>query len=841
LTATPASSPLVEPFPGPRPFSRGESAIFKGRERESRDLRDLVLSYQVVVFHSHSGSGKTSLVNAGLLPLLAVEGIEAHSTARVGGHVPPGIDASRIHNIYSFDAVSSCFGSKLDPKAALQMGLEGAFPATSESEPRLLVLDQFEELFTSHLERWQDRKPFVQQLSNLCKANKDMRVLIVIRDDHLAELDAYAELLPHSLRIRYRLERLREDSALKTIVEPLAMAGYTFEAGVAEDLVANLRKVRVQTGAGVEEIAGEFVEPVHLQVVCQNLWTNRPQDKRCFTSDDVKKFADVNQSLRSFYDRAIMVAGRKARVHEKKLRHWFNTELITSDGTRGLVHRGKDQTEGVPNSAVDTLEEQHVIRAEPRAGGLWYEITHDRFIEPIRESNRAWVAKRRQKFAFSAALLSLALLISAVVLGLRALHRQRLTHARFLQAQAEIRQARDAEVANRLDEALQHYKAALDLYILVADPGSQADTEYRLGLSYTSVLNTHEAEKYLESAYGLHKAVSNWKSAADDEEALGFVLLRKGAVSEAARSYADSLDLFRRGVSRDLLSEGRVSRTLGWVYWQLGDYRRAIPYFQEAQDTLDSLDQQLRGQPKSQSAGDDERARRAEETVREKAWASSGLGAVYASQGRYQDAVTNFQSARDTLLAIGPPDEISSANMNLGYAYFLEQNYDKALSVFKEAEDVLKRSSLDAPLTEGPLLADESVVYIEQGKYKLALETAKRGLTLVSSVQDVRWIGVCLWAESLAYLHLHELAKSEQTANQALDIFRQVKDRELESRALDTIGHLSEANHNQAQALEDYRRAVEINTDIGNNTLFAKRAVQDLDRLKRLSKGAPPR
>ena len=607
MSTTPATPLLAEPFPGPRPFSRAESGIFKGRERESRDLRDLVLSYQVVVFHSHSGSGKTSLVNAGLLPLLAVEGIEAYPTARVGGQVPPGIDASRIRNIYTFDAVSSCFGSSIDPKTVLEVGLEEAFPSKPECEPRLLILDQFEELFTNHPERWHDRKPFVEQVSKLCKVNKDLRVLIVIRDDHLAELDAYAELLPHSLRIRYRLERLTEDSALKTIVEPLALAGYGFEPGVAADLVTNLRKVHVQTAAGVEEIAGEFVEPVHLQVVCQNLWTNRSQDKKCFTSDDVKKFADVNQSLCSFYDHAIMVATRKARVREKKLRDWFNTKLITSEGTRGLVHRGRDQTEGVPNSAVDALDQERVIRAEPRAGGLWYEITHDRFIEPIREANRAWVAKRRRRVAFCTALLSLALLTLALVLALRSHLRQQLTHERFLQAQTEIREARNAEAANQLDEALKHYKAALDLYTLVADPASQADAEFKLGSSYLSFLKLPEAEQHLENAYRLHKAVGNWNAAGEDEETLGYVQLQLGAVDKAILTYAESLSLYRRGGSPDLLSEGRVSCALGWAYWQLGDYPRAVPYLQEARDTLDNLDQQLRGQSSSQGAGDEER------------------------------------------------------------------------------------------------------------------------------------------------------------------------------------------------------------------------------------------
>jgi hypothetical protein len=45
---------------------------------------------------------------------------------------------------------------------------------------------------------------------------------------------------------------------------------------------------------------------------------------------------------------------------------------------------------------VDLLEEQHIIRAEPRAGAQWYELTHDRFIEPIHDANRKW--RDTQKF-----------------------------------------------------------------------------------------------------------------------------------------------------------------------------------------------------------------------------------------------------------------------------------------------------------------------------------------------------------------------------------------------------------------------------------------------------------
>jgi hypothetical protein len=45
-------------------------------------------------------------------------------------------------------------------------------------------------------------------------------------------------------------------------------------------------------------------------------------------------------------------------------------------------------------AAVDVLENVHLVRGEWRAGARWYELTHDRLIEPIRESNRKWLAER---------------------------------------------------------------------------------------------------------------------------------------------------------------------------------------------------------------------------------------------------------------------------------------------------------------------------------------------------------------------------------------------------------------------------------------------------------------
>src|ERR1035438_9139782 len=331
------------PYPGPRPFAPDESDLFKGRDQETKDVRDLLLSYQVVVLYSKSGAGKSSLVNAGLRPLMIDEGFEVLPPARVGGRVHNAADLSKIGNVFAFNALSRCMDTAVDSAEMFTARLSGYLARPSEAR-RLLVFDQFEELFTAFPERWQDRKPFFLQVQELCQTDRDLRLLLVIREDHVAELDPYADLLPNGLRIRYRLEGLREAEALQAIVLPMAQAGYAFQEGVDKEIVSNLAKIHVQTEAGEKEVAGEFVEPVHLQVVCSNLWNNRPTDRRSITAADVQKFADVGESLAAFYARAVRLAAVKARIAESTVRLWVAHKLITPGGTRALVYRSEEHT-----------------------------------------------------------------------------------------------------------------------------------------------------------------------------------------------------------------------------------------------------------------------------------------------------------------------------------------------------------------------------------------------------------------------------------------------------------------------------------------------------------------
>jgi len=72
------------------------------------------------------------------------------------------------------------------------------------------------------------------------------------------------------------------------------------------------------------------------------------------------------------------------------LRTWFNEHLITPARTKGLVYRGDEETEGLPNAAIAILNDGYIIRADIRGGDTWYELAHDRLVEPIIEANQRW-------------------------------------------------------------------------------------------------------------------------------------------------------------------------------------------------------------------------------------------------------------------------------------------------------------------------------------------------------------------------------------------------------------------------------------------------------------------
>ncbi len=400
---------VSEPYVGPNPFQRKDAHIFFGRDREARDLMSCVIAHAETVFYAQSGAGKTSLINARLLPLLEAQEFEILPLARVQGPLQGPLQNASPGNIYAFHTLISWAGSDAEPGHLAKLTLAGYLSArphkTDEDgvvKLRIAIFDQCEELFTFYPERWQERRAFFEQVREALNEDPLLRVLFSLREDHIAQLDPYAVLLPEKMRTRYRLERLRKPAALDAVKRPLERTDYSFAPGVAEKLVNDLLQARNSAhNSHVLAPSGEveFVEPVQLQVVCQNLWESLQGNGRLATKvvtyNHIQECADVDKALSSFYEKCLqrtlaITIVAETGVDEGQLRRWFEEALITSAGTRGMAFQGQEETRGMPNSVVELLENLYLIRPERRGNDTWYELTHDRLIEPIREANRLW-------------------------------------------------------------------------------------------------------------------------------------------------------------------------------------------------------------------------------------------------------------------------------------------------------------------------------------------------------------------------------------------------------------------------------------------------------------------
>jgi hypothetical protein len=400
------------PYVGPRPFEHKDRNLFFGRNREASEIMSRVIAHPIVLLYSQSGAGKTSLLNAKLIPMLQKEGFETIGPTRVRGELLRSVAPENITNIYVFNALSNLAGEQADLQLLAETTITSYVKDHRENpdSPCVLIFDQFEELFNYHQERWNDKRNLFKQFSDALLADSLLRVIFVMREEYIAELDPYAQMLPERLRTRFRLERLSESAALEAIKMPLRGTNYSFASGVAEQLVTNLRKIQIETTSGTKEAIGEFVEPVQLQVVCQTLWQrcqaawqDQPSGERVITTSHLEAFGDVNEALMAFYERAIQKIVQSAGVNEERqaisikegeLRRWFERALITPSGTRGTVYGGGKDVGGIPGEVVKQLENEHLIVGVERGGARWYELTHDRLIEPIKGSNEKWFLQR---------------------------------------------------------------------------------------------------------------------------------------------------------------------------------------------------------------------------------------------------------------------------------------------------------------------------------------------------------------------------------------------------------------------------------------------------------------
>jgi WD40 repeat protein len=406
----------INPYIGPRTFKKDEEKLFFGRDREARDLTALVASEKLVLFYAQSGAGKSSLINTRLIPELEKRNFEVLPIARVSGHIAQEVEGG---DIYLYNLYRSLLSHDMDAKLLSSLSLSQFLDKLNEDDkgyffdeslttsvrsnpdivpwPRVLIIDQFEELYSTNTDAWRMREDFFCQLAEAMEKDHYLWIVLVMREDYIATLDPYCHLLPGGLRARYYMQRLSHEAAIQAVKNPVKSLR-PYAEDVAEKLVEDLSRIKVQKPDGTLDFEpGQYIEPVQLQVVCYSLWEGLSEGNE-ITEKDLQEVGDVNQSLGKYYERRVKEVSKNKNVEERLIREWIEKKLIAAGGIRSMVIQQREAKPGELADNVIQALQSDLVRAETRGGVTWYELTHDRLVEPILENNRKWDLENSSPF-----------------------------------------------------------------------------------------------------------------------------------------------------------------------------------------------------------------------------------------------------------------------------------------------------------------------------------------------------------------------------------------------------------------------------------------------------------
>ncbi len=360
-------------------YYRYEDAdLFFGREEETRKMVGEILFSRLLVLFSPSGSGKTSLINAGVRPQLEEMGYKTIYT-RMEDEPILSVCKAVAESLELPDCREKEYLYEFLKKAAQAAG-----------KPLVIFLDQFEEFFIVFRDQPEMRREFVQQVARI-KYDDRLPVFLVLslREDYFVDLHEFRQDIPSIFQdnANIRLEPFDEKAARRAIEEPLKNKDieegqWCFEKELVDAIIQDLK-------------TEEGIEPIKLQLVCCTLWNRRPGDSRQIPLSTYDAVGRAGKIFSNFiYERLSKIPLRKHRLMVR-----IFESLKTPDNTKR--YRSYEDLQSQLNikkekrlaALLHRLSGFDLLRQEGRKGTHWYEFKHDYVVDEINQ----WIKERRER------------------------------------------------------------------------------------------------------------------------------------------------------------------------------------------------------------------------------------------------------------------------------------------------------------------------------------------------------------------------------------------------------------------------------------------------------------
>lgn len=232
---------MTNPFRGLLPFEEEHATLFFGRDREIRDIAARLEYRRLLAVTGVSGSGKSSLVRAGVIPMLKAGLIPRLGTSvRVAIMKPRGGPLSELRR-----QLATALGREIDAETLTRTtyGLVDAVKPLALEESMLVVVDQFEEIFQyrkDHLatDGGAEADRFVTLLLRAVdQTGVPIYVILTMRSDYLGECAIFRDL-PEALNDgHYLVPRMTRHQLQEAIESPLERIGASIYPAVVQELL----------------------------------------------------------------------------------------------------------------------------------------------------------------------------------------------------------------------------------------------------------------------------------------------------------------------------------------------------------------------------------------------------------------------------------------------------------------------------------------------------------------------------------------------------------------------------------------------------------------------------
>jgi eukaryotic-like serine/threonine-protein kinase len=356
--------PAGNPYRGLAAFESAHGSLFFGRRSEIRELVHRVQSDPFVVVGGDSGTGKSSLCRAGVLPWL-VDNDGWSRVDLVPGRHPVQSLAAALAGWSDIDEATLITLLRDTPEAvARAIRQQTSKPKASELDrPRrlLLFVDQLEELLT--LSEPDEARMVAATLAALAVRVHSVRVLATCRSDFLSRLAMLPGLGDEMARGLYFLRPLTGEAIREAIVRPAAVKGVAFESEALVDTLV----------AQTELAPGGL--PL-LQFTLAEVWDARDADAWTIRAESLAALGGVEGALTRHADRVL--AGLDADELEAARR--ILLRLVTAEGTRARRPQAEllsdDDERGPGRAALEALVRGRIVVANHDQRGA-YEIAHE--------------------------------------------------------------------------------------------------------------------------------------------------------------------------------------------------------------------------------------------------------------------------------------------------------------------------------------------------------------------------------------------------------------------------------------------------------------------------------